>query len=764
MKKRLLISGIVALSAALAGAGYHQYLDLRRQAGLDTGFPAVVGVPPDAAEANLPSYAGPHPRFTSRPQDPFPYPIPFGQIGPQYPLFSGPPQYPFLCQTLDSRLGQPIVDNQQGWGVPVYKDPEHPQASTIVGYSKDCQIPTRLHYYSYSNDQIGLPDRLDIHLHPDGTLPTQSPELETTPDLLVRTESGTINRYLYSIMMPTSTSDSPAEPDLSLWNGRLVYFFHGGINVGFQQGKMRMDRLIRDIRHLLEEGYAVAYSSATHTSNTFNITLQEDTARRLKRQFVARYGKPEFTIGFGGSGGGLQQYLLAQNAPGLLDGGVALIAYPDMVTQVHYTLDCELLEYYFDELASDPGFWRDPSNREAVLGLSVSDSNNAYKPPRLWWLNDVASLLRLESPAPRPPSTECNVGWRGSPPLIQNPAFHKQWQRFDRSVRDTGQWTYWQDNKITYGTGADGVAHSPWSNVGVQYGLKALKQGVIQPEQFLELNARIGSWKPAQEMTPPRLWHVSGDSRLYRMTPYGEHNMTHSGDEMDVAPRSAGPLAAAKAAYHSGHVYLGHLDIPIMDVRMYLDHEQNIHHTWAALSIRERLKEAGSDLRLSPLWITTKPYNPMFDAVTVMDAWLTNAEVDGDLINSRPVAATDSCFTAEGDVIANGDGVWDGEWNHQPLGRCSQEMPFHKGSRQVAGDSIAGMTFQCSRVSVSDAIRTGMYGDLDMSNYRSELEQIFPDGVCDYSLPDLARPENLLDYQMAEQPVFSHQPDKLSAQ
>merc|ERR1711879_359098 len=114
----------------------------------------------------------------------------------------------------------------------------------------------------------------------------------------------------------------------------------------------------------------------------------------------------------------------------------------------------------------------------------------------MWWLNDVAALLRLEWPDPKPPSSECNVGWRGSPPLIHNPAFHKQWQRFERKVRKESLWTYWQDNQMTYGTDSQGQALSPWSNIGVQYGLTSLTEGIIQPKQFIELNARIGSWKP----------------------------------------------------------------------------------------------------------------------------------------------------------------------------------------------------------------------------------------------------------------------------
>ncbi len=763
MKTRLLVSGAIILTSMALITVYTQYLDLRKQAGLDSRYPIVSNTPPDSLIPNLPSYPGPHPRYTGRPDDPTLYPIPFGEHGPIQSLFSGPMQYPFLCQTEESGLGQPIVDNQAGWGIPVYAENKHStlkysfKTSTIIGYSKDCQVPTRLHYLYYPPGQTHLPRRIDV------SLPlAQSREIPPhDSDLIVRAESGTINRHFYTLLMPVSNKDRPYQFDASRWNGKLIYFFQGGINIGFQQGPLRMYRIMKDIRHLFEEGYAVAYSTANHTQNTFNITLQEDTARRVKRQFVARYGKPEFTIGFGPSGGGIQQYLLAQNAPGLLDGGVALIAYPDMVTQVHYALDCELLEYYFDQLATDTQFWRNPDVREAVLGLSVSNTPHEGKQPRLWWLNDVASLLRLEWPDSKPPASECNAGWRGSPPLINNPGFHQKWQRFDRKIRRSVNWTYWQDNRMAYGTDSKGNAFSPWSNVGVQYGLSALQQGIIQPEQFIELNARIGSWKDNATMTPPRLWHVSGDSRLYRMTPYGEHNMTHEGSAMEHAPRYQGRLDAAKAAYHSGQVYMGNLDIPLMDVRMYLDNEQNIHHTWAALSTRQRLIQAGSDTRLSPIWITSKPYNPMFDAVDVMDDWLSNAKESGDLINSRPSAASDTCFNTSGQIIARGEGVWDGSWNQQADGTCTQEMPFYKGSRQVAGDSIAGLTFQCSLISIEEAIKQGIY-TVDMTPYQEQLRAIYPTGVCDYTQPDLAQPRNIFRHQLATQPVFKLETETVS--
>ena len=51
-----------------------------------------------------------------------------------------------------------------------------------------------------------------------------------------------------------------------------------------------------------------------------------------------------------------------------------------------------------------------------------------------------------------------------------------------------------------YGNDESGFARTPWDNVGVQYGLKALQSGAITPEQFLDLNANVGSWKASKDM------------------------------------------------------------------------------------------------------------------------------------------------------------------------------------------------------------------------------------------------------------------------
>jgi hypothetical protein len=52
---------------------------------------------------------------------------------------------------------------------------------------------------------------------------------------------------------------------------------------------------------------------------------------------------PAYTIGQGGSGGSMQQHLIAQNYPGLLDGIMPAASFPDTIVQWQIQADCSLL-------------------------------------------------------------------------------------------------------------------------------------------------------------------------------------------------------------------------------------------------------------------------------------------------------------------------------------------------------------------------------------------------------------------------------------
>ena len=57
------------------------------------------------------------------------------------PIFSGPHQEFFVCNTIQAGLGEPLVDNQNGDGFRV----QNPDGST-AGWSLDCSANTRVDY------------------------------------------------------------------------------------------------------------------------------------------------------------------------------------------------------------------------------------------------------------------------------------------------------------------------------------------------------------------------------------------------------------------------------------------------------------------------------------------------------------------------------------------------------------------------------------------------------------------------------------------
>jgi len=104
---------------------------------------------------------------------------------------------------------------------------------------------------------------------------------------------------------------------------------------------------------------------------------------------------------------------------------------------------------------------------------------------------------------------------------------------------------------------------------------------------------------------------------------------------------------------------------------------------------------------------------------------------------------SDQCFSANGEVLFQGQGIWNGQWNNKSEGKCQKIYPMYSTSRIQAGGTWSGDMFKCQLMSVKQAITQGLYGAVDVSSYQQQLEQIFPQGVCDYSQVDQGRPSDL---------------------
>ncbi len=729
-----LLKTILLLLLALIVSGYFgvdyyfSQVELKKRKG-----PVVLGVPEGYFDARHPSYNGPHPATLERPDDPYAYPIAIGDVGPFEPLFSGPNQYPFLCSVERTGLGQPLVDNQDGVGIAVYAlDALGEKTEEVVGYSKDCKVKTQAWYFynREGTDQFFPLDEADndiAHIELDGK----------EVDFIVRLEMGVINRYIYAIAAIKGPNEaSLSEPGLEHWNGRLLYQFRGGVGIGRRQGKMRGTGFLERRIEALRMGYAIAYSTGTQTKNHYNIWLSEEIVMRIKKQFAALYREPDATFGMGGSGGAIQQYLLAQNRPGLLDGAIALYSYPDMVTQVIYAYDCELLEYYFDVTANDNEKWDDVANRSAIQGLHSADAfTNRYS-----HYYTLARLVNGVSPVLSNGMTECVNGWRGLVQLTNNPQFIHFPYGFDPKIYDQVHWTHWEDLSYFYGHDETGYAKQAWDNVGVQYGLNALRAGRMTAEEFLDLNANVGGWKPPSQFQQERYWKIIKGTALSEISPWSHHNMTHEraverAQGRWVSPRTEGDPEAIQALYKSGHVFVGEANIPIIDLRHYLEDQLDMHHLSASFISRKRIQRTMGHSEHQLIWVTRKPHFPIVEALTLLEAWVERREQhpEKDLLASKPEEGVDRCYSETGEVIAEGDHVWDGAWNGKPDGACMQVYPSYLTSRLVAGEGWLGDTFKCDLQPVEEALNQRVYGEVDMSPYLDALSAVFPQGVCDYS-------------------------------
>ena len=728
-------------------------------------------------------------------------------------------QSPFLCTTEVQGLGQPIVDNDERRGTPVYPqdaDGQPDRSQDPVGWSERCQVEPVVTYH-YRTETGALQDVPEGATEPpedvawldvDAMVGSEDMTLDGAEQIpfVLRLERGSLpgHRFLYSIAMlvPFEEVTGDLAPGEDHWNRRLLYSFDGGVGIGHSQGGLSTSSGTFDAAMRL--GHAVVYSSGTATTLHYDLLLGGRTATEAKDTFVARHGEPRYTVGIGGSGGGIQQYVYGQNQPDLLDAAIPLYSYPDMTTQTIHTGDCELLEHYMDVTAADNERWRDWDQRRIVQGLNS--------------IHGFASSWQQRTGADG--STECVEGWRGLTPLAMNPTFGfasgmdavlemfldeilqklfagqppvpddfpdiGRLLRVDPDPQRWVEWTHWDDVREVYGTDpGTGFARVPWDNVGVQYGLRALADGDLTAEEFVDLNARVGAWGEPEDARPESCGLVDvmlgGDLTLLAeaigmcegadLDPYSTRQMRLSDDDAP-APRREGDVAAMHGAYASGLVFDGRLPrtIPVIDARHYLEHELDMHNVHQSFAVRERIARAQGHHDNHLVWFQdARPsINPVATAellqhgFRVMDEWLANldAEPAGDVAAARPAAAVDTCWDTDGTLIASGDDVWSGavelitsgvgDWTDQApgavegveVGDCSAQFPLYSTSRIVAGGPVTGDVYKCHTMPVRTAAAEGLYGvwepgDEDLVR----LEEIHPDGVCDYGLPDRGRPD-----------------------
>ncbi len=400
---------------------------------------------------------------------------------PTGPVFSGPHQQPFICQTQSFKL---------------------PDGSTLgPPLDNDCSARTVVLYvYKSTADSTWKPlPNASAPRPQDIALTTTSTGLKVP--YIVRLETGTRNRSIYQTAVlhdPLDPAPAPLSPPRA-WNRRLLYTFGGGCTGGWFRQGAGMPSVLTD------DGVGRGYAEASASLNVFGNNCQDvvaaETMMMVKEQFIETYGAPQFTFGRGGSGGSYQQLQIADNYPGLLNGIIPSATFPDVLETTQFLIDAQLLDRYFKQHGAE----LTTEQRLAIAGAGT-----------------LANLTGTAGGAGRiNPTTFCPPELPAE--LRYHPTLNRSGARCD--IFDHTANVYGRD-PLT------GFARRAIDNTGVQYGLAALNAGVITMPQFLDLNEKIGGYDNDGNLAPTR---AVADPAALRAA-YQTGRVTHGGNGLSRVP------------------------------------------------------------------------------------------------------------------------------------------------------------------------------------------------------------------------------------
>ena len=560
------------------------------------------------------------------------------------PVFAGPQVQPWICN--NGLVGGPASTDAQCDGTPTYS----------------------FFYMSTATYKFAAYD--PAHPPAAGLVASTTTDQGVTVPYIIRDERGAMDRGIYDVAVLSDPNGSWAPwASQAGWNHKILWPFGASSAVHHSNGNP--SGVLIDMA--LARGFMVADNSLNVQGQNNNDVVSAEAVMMLKEHIAETYGSIRYTIGQGCSGGSIQQYTIAATYPGLIDGIQPNCSYQDSWTTGNEVGDCHLAVHYFSSTA--PGTFT-PAQQAAVEG--IKDTSICA----LW----DAFFAQGSNPTN---ASNCDL----PPNLVYNPITNPQ------GTRCTGQ-----DYQVAvWGTRPqDGFAKSPFDNVGIQYGLNALQNGLITPEQFVALNQGIGAVEIVFNFTAAR--------------------------------RAADPGTGA-IAYRTGMVTSGKqwASVPIIDLRG--SHNTNdIHTDFHSYAARARLDQANGTHANQIIW-TWQAGPGLFQNITpspevalasfqLMDKWLANIEADhhsgalsAKVIRDKPSTAVDKCFIG---------GV---ETFNQAA--CAAAFPIYGDSRIAAGGPLADNIEKCQVKPLNSASYNVSFTPAQWAR----LMRAFPTGVCNWTRP-----------------------------
>lgn len=606
------------------------------------------------------------------------------------PIVSGPHETPYFCTTAQF----PIYS---GMGASLPKE----VMKTTYGAApdKDCQAATRIIwlYLPKGGTTLKPVDKVS-DIPADVAMTTTSNG--ATVKFIVRFETATIDRGIFQdavLYDPAMGAPNPANPPKG-WNRRIImaegagcpggWYFQGMVG-GSSVTPNVMDSNVLSIDHL-GQGYGTFSNTLQNASQSCNQVLAGEAAAMGKEHFIKSFGVPDYTVSIGSSGGSYGSSQLADNMPGLIDGILIAHTFPDPLEIAFSGMDGHLLTHYFMET---------PGGKKFTEAQQVAVSG--YKGLQAWI--DAANQAGRTDPV----SDRADIkGYKSGtfsdvvPKAVRyDPKTNPKGARGD--VFDINRNIYGVDPKT-------GFALRPFDNVGVQYGLLALNDKTITPDQFLDLNEGIGGFDQ---------------------------------DDNYTAGRSVGDAGAIKRAYLSGTEETGAgglADIPVFDTSAKFNDDSGYHYQWHHFAMRERMREANGNTDNHVMWRGDNP--PFSKSWPAFINWMERIHKDNSnrtarqkTIADRPADLVDGCFKDDNTFIKEPQ-----TFGHSGS-TCNTLWGSYAFPRYVAGGPLAANILKCQLRPVSAADYKVAFTPAQMAR----AKKIFAGGVCDFTKPGVGQVKNV---------------------
>jgi Tannase-like family of unknown function (DUF6351) len=567
-----------------------------------------------------------------------------------------------------------------------------------------CDAPTT-YAYEYKSSLTGALETYDPSNPPSDIENTTTDNGQTVP-FIIRIETGYQDRDQYQI----AVLFQPGKPweawaPQSQFNHKLLITHGASCGIEHQSGSAPsvtsdtvgvpgVNASTDSPTTALGRGFAVMSTALDNAGHNCNLATEAESLVMAKEHLVEQYGTLRYTIGTGCSGGSLVQQQVANAYPGIYQGILPQCSFQDAWSNGEEISDYHQTRKYFEH----PEQWG-----TGVVWtydqIAAVEGHPNYVNPIIF---DTVYWEELANPTKTCPGVESSQAYNGE----TNPSGARctlaDYMINVFGLRPEKVWTPVEKQL------GHGFAGRPVGNVGVQYGLHALEEGLITPAQFVDLNAKVG------------------------------------GADIDLKPttqRIRADEPALKYAYLSGAVNEANNlpGVAIIDLRG--PDPGAFHDAYRTWSMRARLeRDEGHFPKNDVIWFGEAPLigSPTYttEALLAMDSWLSAVEADSRKVSlaekvadDRPAAVHDKCSNVEVVEEVSVPGI--GPVCELPLAQTRFATP-----RVVAGESITTDNQECQ---LKPLAQSAYYPVTFTAEQWAQLQQAFPAGVCDFSKPGVSQ-------------------------